>query len=351
MAMLATEIDKGPDEIRIGYLLLALCTALLALGGVWTYTETRGMHFLESGYPVWKAKHAMLHNCDLGKLVVFGDSRADSSVIPQRLPVQATNMGLAGSTPLENYFYVKSGVGCKQFAGSVMLSFSPGAFEIVQPWLWDNAVRYGILGWTELSQIRDNAALLKDDSYANVRTQLGMTGLLRDLLYAARFPAVYFNSLVEGRILQRFEQNQAKFLEVQKARGYPTYGKGALHGMDEAKKAFKPLPLQKFYFERTVRMLDKKGVDMQFLITPMNAEAAQSRESGYLRGYMDYLQGLAKKYPHFHLLQESVPVWSGEYFGDGIHLNRAGAEKLSDGLAACMEPDGKARTGCTLAKL
>jgi hypothetical protein len=50
--------------------------------------------FLDPEYPSWRAKQIMLADCDLGEIMILGDSRAASGMMPARWPVPATNLAV-----------------------------------------------------------------------------------------------------------------------------------------------------------------------------------------------------------------------------------------------------------------
>lgn len=334
------------DDIGRGTLLSYLATLLLCvavvLGLSWLYTATQRERFLETGYSVWNAKRSLVSNCDMGQVAIFGDSRADSALVPARLKKVATNLAFAGGTPIENYFFVKSMLACKSKPAVVMLSFNPGAFEIIQPWLWDNAVRYGALGWQELSEVRHEAARLHDKSYLAVTPKLGLDGMFRDIAYAHGFPAIYFDSLLDSRLMARTETNRKKFSEVVLARGYPSYGRpaqqaGARNAMEPTSVPFAPLPIQQSYFEATLAMLERAGIKTYFLITPHNTNARNTHDQPYNAAYLAYLHRVDAQYSRFQLLQHQQPVWPETMFVDGAHLSQEGAHVFSRLLNRCIE--------------
>lgn len=342
------------DDIGKKPLLLYLAAMLLSIFAVlatsWAFTSTQRIRFLESGYAVWEAKQSLLRKCELGDVAIFGDSRIDSAIVPARMKKTVTNLGFAGGTPIENYFFTQSVLTCKSKPSMVILSFNPGAFEIIQPWLWDNAVRYGMIGQEQLWQVRAEGERLHDASYAAVKPKMGIDGLLRDIIYSTRFPAIYFDSLVEGRLLGRGDINRKKFAEVIDARGYPAYKRGAAfvaaHDIVNDTASFAPLPLQQSYFEKTVRMLDRAGIDTYFLITPYSNGGSHAGNAGYKDAYLAYLHRISSKYPRFHLLQEQVPVWPDSMFADSAHLNETGAKIFSGYLNTCVKTVGGARSQC-----
>lgn len=334
------------DHIGKGTLLSYLATLLLCvavvLGIAWMYTATQRGRFLETGYSVWSAKRSLVSNCDVGQIAIFGDSRADSALIPASLKKVVTNLAVAGGTPIENYFFVKSMLACESKPAVLMLSFNPGAFEIIQPWLWDNSVRYGALGWSELSEVRHEAARLNDKSYLAVTPKLGLDGIVRDIAYAYGFPAIYFDSLLDGRLMARTDINRQKFNEVILARGYPSYGHaaqqaGARNAGEQTSVPFAPLPIQQSYFEATLAMLERAGVKTYFLITPYGTNAGNTHDQRYNAAYLAYLQRIDVQYPGFQLLQHQQPVWAETMFVDGAHLSQEGAQAFSRLLNRCIE--------------
>lgn len=334
------EKDDAGDKPHLWYLAAILLCTVFMLGVMWIYTSTQGVRFLESGYSVWSAKRTLLRNCDLGDVAVFGDSRVDSAVVPARFSTTATNLGFAGGTPIENYFFVKSVLACKTKPRMLVLSFNPGAFEIVLPWLWDNAIRYGAIGWPELSLVRSEAERLGDLSYSAIKPQMGIDGFLRDLTYASHFPGIYFTSLVESRLGLRTQKNRQKFDEVINARGYPSYGNGTRATVADVapdNSAFAPLPLQKSFFEMTVAMLDREKIDTYFLITPYSEKSSRAKSSRYMSAYLQFLRQMSAQYPHFHLLQEEVPFWPEAMFVDGSHLNENAANIFSRQFNHCVQ--------------
>jgi hypothetical protein len=282
----------------------------------------------------------LLRDCNLGEVAVFGDSRADSAFIPARMSKLSTNFGFAGGTPIENYFFVKSFLACHNKPRVLILSFNPGAFEIVQPWLWDNAVRYQALGWDEISQVRHEAERLDDKTYFVTKPHIGIDGLFRDVAYSSHFPAIYFNSLIESRLLFRMDENRRKYAEVINARGYPAYKRGAQvrlasAGSDEA--PFTPLPLQQRFFEMTVSMLEQAGIKTYFLIAPFSESGPHAHNRAYQAAYIEFLRHTSSQHPNLHLMQNQVPVWPNSMFADGVHLNQNGADVFSRQLNQCVE--------------
>jgi hypothetical protein len=68
--------------------------------------------FLDPEYPAWLAKEQMLARCDLGQVLVVGDSRAAVDIEPTLLPVRATNLAVGGGESIEAYSVVRRALAC-----------------------------------------------------------------------------------------------------------------------------------------------------------------------------------------------------------------------------------------------
>ena len=64
------------------YLLALGATAALTLALIWLYVLAAPLAFLDPEYPYWVAKQELLRRCDLGTVLIVGDSRAAVDVIP-----------------------------------------------------------------------------------------------------------------------------------------------------------------------------------------------------------------------------------------------------------------------------
>jgi hypothetical protein len=58
------------------YLTIQLIVALAGFVVVWAWVAGMPLAYLDPEYPIWRAKLAMLRQCDLGDVLVLGDSRA-----------------------------------------------------------------------------------------------------------------------------------------------------------------------------------------------------------------------------------------------------------------------------------
>lgn len=331
-----------------GYLLGAAATFAAVFLCAWIYVASFPMAFLPGGYPAWVAKSTMLKQCQLGQVAFFGDSRLESGVVPKLLPVEATNFGLAAGTALEVHSAVRRVLACETPPAQVVISLIPSHLGVLDRYFWLNTLLYGFVSPSELLDLEAVAAELNDKTvFTAAQTPEGLSGRLRNWIYAAGMPMLYFSSLVEGRVFGRAKPNQTRLQEVLLSRGYSSYGEGQGAAVPAAHKTFVASPLQVEMLERTLAMARARGVDVLLMAMPtadMTADQASVTEE---RRYLDFLQDIARRHPGTQLLTPAVPRWPQDMFVDGVHLNNGAARLFSQMLAGCFV-DQRLRAGCDL---
>jgi hypothetical protein len=329
-----------------GYLLRFTAAFIAVLLAVWLYVLYFPMAFLPSGYPAWVAKSGMLRDCQLGQIAFFGDSRLEAGVVPTLLPVDAVNFGLAAGTPLEVHSAVQRALSCPTPPKQVVISLVASHFGPMDQFFWGNDLLYGFLSPAELLAAEQLASELGDTrSFTTAQTPEGLSGRVRNWMYMLHFPSLYFSNLVQARLIGRTSANQARLAEVRRSRGFSEYRGGpAGGGRAPAEPGFAPAPLSRTLFERTLEMLQARGIETLLLTMP----AATSSTGEVASPYLDYLRSMTNRFAGVHLVTQTVPGWPARMFADGAHLNGAGARSLSTKLAACIV-DGQLRPGCDLA--
>ena len=344
--------EASPAETRQmrRFMAVFLLAMVAALGLARVYIGIAPMGFLESGYGGWVARQSILRACDLGDVAVFGDSRAEASVIPAMLPVKAANISFGATSPMETYFFVREAMRCPRPPSRVLLVFGSVDFANVSDYLWRNAARYGYIGYRDLREISAVAASLGDKSVENMDTGDGLGGVARDALYALGFPSVYFNSLLHGEVFRRYAINRVHFDEVAAGRGFEAHATPAGSDMigDDAKQdRFDVLPVQDAFFRRTLELLAAHGTRVEYLNVPITASTSSHIADRYLSGWRAYVASYEAQFPNFRQLGTLPTAWPDHWFNDRHHLGPAGAKAFSAKLAKCLMPEA-ARQPCDL---
>jgi hypothetical protein len=318
---------------------------------VWSYILTFPMGFLEGGYPAWVAKERMLAECLVGRISFFGNSRVEAGIVPAVMPVDVSNFGVAAGTPIEVYAAVRRAMRCEHPPNYAVISLAPNDFGPLTQFFWINSLRYGFVDRSLLAEIQQTAREIGDAvTLRHAKTAEGLSGPVRDWLYAAHFPSLYFSSLAKGQLFRRYESNRRQLARVLEDRGFVSYEVTAQPVAPQRPEARGPadgipMPLHAVYFERTLRLLADHGVEVGLLLTP-------TRESTTFGGaeaaFGDYLKRTADRFPNVRLINRESPRWPSSLFADGQHLNAVGAKQFSARLAGCMA-GASVRAGCDLA--
>jgi hypothetical protein len=315
-------------------------SAAVVFGLVWLWVLIMPMAFLDPEYPSWRAKQMLLAQCDLGNVLILGDSRAATGMMPARWQVRATNLAVGGGEPIEALAALTRALRCPTIPGLVILSFD--AVHFTQPDLfWERTARFGFVDGDEIATLRDVSHRLDDVSVYEIRHNDGLPSWLRDAMYRVRFPSLYFSSLMKGGFVLRWPRNVMNLDAGLASRGQ--YFFGTASGSDTVAaegrlREFRPLPVLEWYFNRILEQLDARGIPAVFIGVPMNDATANAVAPGVPEAFRAWLAGYEARYPWFRVTGEVMPHWPNTFFGDGFaHLNRNGAARFSAGLGRCLE--------------
>ena len=324
------------------YLIVFGATMIGIIALVWAYTAAFPMAYMESGYASWTAKKALLQDCQLGQIALFGDSRLEAGVRPTGLPMPATNFALAAGTAIETRVAIDRALTCPTLPRQAVVALAPEHFGPVSGFYWVLSIRYGFLSFGDVLAVERLAAQLDDRTTLATPTPDGLTGKPRDWLYAAGFPSFSFANLVQGRVFGRNGVNQARFASVTADRGWAPYvGGNPVHA--EHPDRFVVTALQNAEFEAALTALRSRGVSAALLIMPFAVTHPETDAA--LDAYRSYLAGMAQRTGA--VLLDDVPLWPANFFADGTHLDPTGAAAFTAKLAACVR-DGALGMPCDL---
>jgi hypothetical protein len=98
------------------------------------------------------------------------------------------------------------------------------------------------------------------------------------------------------------------------------------------------LPILDCYFDRLLSLLDKHGIEADFVAMPLNEATWLEVRPDMRDKFVAYLDGYAHRYPRFHVSRDVMPHWPDRLFGDQFsHLNPEGAELFSAQLAQRLQ--------------
>ncbi|MBN8926087.1 MAG: hypothetical protein BGO51_10840 [Rhodospirillales bacterium 69-11] len=339
-------MDAGSSDAgRIGAAEGWRALRLMALGGVavlgalWAWIILAPLAFMDPEYAAWRAKQVMLARCDLGDLLILGDSRAAVGIIPADLPVRASNLAVGGGKPVEAWAALERALRCPALPKRVVLSFDAVHFMRADLF-WERAVRFGWLDWSDLRSLRADAVDLGDATLAGGGRFAALGGWWQDALHVIRAPPLYVGSVVQGGLALRWIGNRRALAAALASRGQYFFGTAAgsdAVAVDGHLAVFEPAPVLDRAFDRLISTLTARGVAVAFVSLPINEATARAVRPEVRAAFAAYLARYERRYPGFRVLGAPMPAWPGRWFGDAFsHLNPEGAARFTAALAACL---------------
>ena len=337
------------------YLAVLASTALLLFAAVWLWVAAMPLAYLDPEYPAWRAKLELLRRCELGDVLLLGDSRAAVDVMPALLPLRVTNLAVGGGETIEAYAALWRALSCPNPPQRVVISLDAAHFTLPDL-LWERSVRFGFLNADDLAVLREVARETGDNSFASPQVADGLPRFVRARLYTWRFPSLYFSSLLRGGGILRLWRNRMTFDAVLAARGQYFFGLdpgSSTVAVEGHMPSFTPRPVLDHYFDRLLGMLQARGIPVDFVAMPMNHSTGAAVRPAVRDGFAAYLAQYAARYPGFRVVGPAMPDWPDRYFGDAFsHLNPGGAALLSARFGRCLQGRiaGDPDAGCSLAE-
>ena len=321
------------------YLLVAGFVLALGFGFAWFWSARMKLAFLDPEYAAWNAKQELVANCDLGNLMVIGDSRADAGIMPNGLAGHGINIAVGGAKPVELYFFLQHALACPNMPRKVILSIDAGHFNSLDTF-WDRSARFGTFTVPDLRLIEQVAQRTGDRSLFTEHRSDGFPWFLRDWLYAHSFPTLNFASMVRGGMFLRYSNNLAQKRLTLRDRGQHLFGDAPSDDTlaEEATlPRFTVLPLERWFFDRMIAQMQARGIVVDFVVAPINQSTAARMSPDLPKTFAAFLDATARRYPNFHVLIGPIPSLPDRFFGDVFaHLNQAGAKHFTATVARAL---------------
>jgi hypothetical protein len=339
----ANIVLEGPAKRRVAatreisvraFIAWFFITFAASFGLVWIYVAALPMAFLDRDYPLWIAKRTMLDECRLGTVAIFGDSRALAANLPSVMPVPVSNFAMSGTSPIETYFAVRRALRCPTLPKIVVIAHSILKFSGDSDY-WVFSARSGFLSYADMREVDRDAAQLHDRELELLRQSDQLPASLREFLFSVRFPAFYFDSLVNGVVAIRWHHNRNAFRDSLVSSGQAFFG--TAHGssgvaIEGRGPVYRTSPLVDFYFSQTLALLAKHGIPVYTVSMPVNRATYVRTDPGLKDGYEAYLFRKEREFPNLHIVGPAIPCWPNRFFGDAWHFNSAGATEYSHAL-------------------
>jgi len=314
-----------------GYLLWFGLTSTATFAAVWLFAAFCPATYMPDTYLHEHVQLRQIATCELGQVAIFGDSQAKAAIVPRLLSVPTINLALAGTSPVETYFAVARAMQCPKVPRWVIIAHGARAFDR-HIGFWTQDSNEGFLSPNERNEV-ERAASRLDDEGTIAPPNDGLTGSIRDWLYTVWFPPLHFANLLDSGLgILRYGHNRAVLRQVARSGGHALYGNGSgTNGVDTgyAVSDFEVRPLIDLYFDKTLNLLQKRGVVAIFLVVPVNQSTHDAASVKALGQFAEYLQEKSEKYPGFHVATGPMPCLPNENFSTPAHMNAKGSALYS----------------------
>jgi hypothetical protein len=313
-------------------------SAVASFALVWLYVVAFPLAYHGDTYVDTRVQQRRLAACDLGQVAVFGDSSAEAAIVPNLISVSTSNFALPGTKPIETWFAVERAMRCPVPPRVVVIAHSAHMFT--EPDLiWSQDGLDAVLDLDERREVERVAAQLHDPASLEPVPADGLSAGARDWAYEARFPPMFFASLVDAVVAVRWSANRDLVVYLGQTRGHRLFGKadGSSQLSSEGEMTgFKATALVDYYFTKTLGLLDAREVEVIYLSPPLNQTTHDRIGDGLAAEFRDYLRRTSRGLRHVHIMDDVLPCWPDAFFGDKAHLNGPGAEAYSREVDALL---------------
>lgn len=315
---------KDGFKLLKNFIILSIPLVILCI-----YTAICPMYYMAVEYSMWQEEKEYVKAGKDADVLILGDSRAKSGIIPQILGDGGSlendsiyNAAIGGATPIEMYYayqtYLKNHVAPKK----AIIIFAP--YHMCDIDNWEQTLYYNYLNPYQEALVYKDALRFSEDKIAYKWALCSM------LSYKLRFPNKYLSAQYNAGFVGRYQDNIDKKNSVIMDLGYTEFGKDAGNSglsYEVHHEIFDYSDMVVFYYEKLLDLMEKSGTEVYIIQSPVNEESFAAITEDFKDGYAKMLKSITDN-KGFYVETELFP-YEDKYFGDNNHLNRMGAEKFT----------------------
>ena len=319
----------------VGMFLLIAATAVFR----WGLLKNVQFEYMDEEFPWWKQAMDYIHTKgDKPEILFLGDSRMEIGIIPDKICVNACNLGLGGSTALEAYYVLKKYLEKHPKPEKVFMGFAGIHFQMDEWVLERRSIYFDFLSFQDVFEAYLINYKLGVLDYDEVREKIDNM-----LKYKLLFPQKYSAACINSKF-KRGEYNRSAYNAVKETKGYrfsidTEKDAGLSAGLSyeltdaEGRNGFHVLPRIEYYFHEIINLCKEEGIPLFIVQPPMNEPSWKKiSENGYYAGLQKWFSALSEEagIP----VETDIPCYPIEFFGDPNHVNPRGAERFSSEIKA-----------------
>lgn len=317
-----------PIAVFLFKCIFASLPLLLLIG----YTALFPFAYMDAEYPSWAYTRAVVSGKqpastdaadEADMVLILGDSRAMADLIPSELGNPAQNLALGGATTIEMYYTLSDYLSSHDAPSTAVILFAPFHYSYIDNF-WQRTVYFNYLSVPQMLEVFANAKTVSSE------TVLQEHHLIDSLSYLLRLPNKYLPALINSRLYERFDENNASYQKLCAENGHGLFGtaKGSSDLNYEVNytemKTSGDAALIALYFDKLLALCDEYNIYAIVEQPPMNESSYKKLQKSYLAEYSIYIEERQTEYPFFSI-DHTITFYGNDFFGDASHLNEKGA--------------------------
>lgn len=293
-------------------------------------------HFLsfadeEAPYYIWNKSMCTQPQRHEYDVLILGDSGSNAAYVPELLSDKTLNLALGGTTPVENYYFLKEYLEHNESPRTVYMSFHDVNL-VSESCFWRRTMYTHRFSLDELGEIMARAEYYNE---ASILTSSYKTDFLSYELY---LPNKYITSMMNASINGRKQENNYAWQLVDLHRGRYISLSSAVN-LDITSMVisdFNVAPLLDEYYRKIIELCEANGITVRVLKIPYHDNISFTEE--YESQFYSYYNALIDEYPNLTVdwIKESPGYL---FYLDYVHMNNNGARVFSQKIKSLHPED------------
>ncbi len=314
---------------------LMLISLVIIIPTIFSFVATTFFHeyFANGEYAIVDVQNEYEKNDHTyNRVLIMGDSVAQSSYIPKDLSNDVYNLSLGGETPVDGYFRLAEYLENHEAPEYLFCSYNPSEFSTPR-FIWKGIISSTGIPLDMAMKIMEDAKNYEDSELNRDHSKLQALachyGVYPDSV-VANIKALFYN-IFQGSCYERYVEQRDWVIEH---RGqWPYYTKGGKN--DDVRKlpmlkdgSFYAADMMETYMKRIISLCEEKGIAFIYETVPFNESSYNHVDPIYKESYAAFWRNISKEYPNA-TLNGDICFYSDIYFSDNCHLNLDGADKFT----------------------
>ena len=305
-----------------------LLLGALPLVGFYCYARFLADMYMDGEWATYKQVKAYVNGTEHhNDFLIMGDSVAQLNLNASTLSssdCSVFNIALRGSTPIENYYTLKTYLDHDNTVGTILLVFTPSHYYSAD-YITARTEYFHVLSMRDMFDIYRNALSYKDTK--GIWNFLVSTDppILKLIQTAAFYPPKYLPAMNNAHFVRRHDINtkSAAMLEENNGSYIVTHDRANAMESYANQKSFLPHPMMTLYMRRLLELCREHNIRVVIEQSPRPEIAKKNTLQSFESDYLSYLRSFVSDFVE-PPSQTALMYYDNNYFYDGAHMNKSG---------------------------